>query len=73
MAGCDSQDENGGKDKGQQQSCLEPIPKETIEAIFNMLYTPSGFAFDALELPLHPINAPGRNGGIRVVSSALLI
>jgi hypothetical protein len=45
---------------------------EAVEAIFNVLDTPSGFAFDTVKLLLHPIDAPGWSGRVRIVSPALL-
>jgi hypothetical protein len=63
-------DDHHSEDKELNQSVLEPALKEPVEAIFKMGYTPFGFAFDAVELLLQPVNAPGRNGGVWVVSAA---
>jgi hypothetical protein len=49
MAGCGCRDEQDDReDKEQKQSVLEPALEKAVEAAFEMLDTPPGFAFDAV-------------------------
>ncbi len=73
MAGSSHHNEKDDrKDKEEEQSVLEPILEEAVEAIFDMLDTPPSFALYTLELLLQPIDAPGRCRCIGVVSPVLL-
>lgn len=75
MVGDSRHDDDGDHGKGEElkQHVLEPTLRKATQTVFEMFDTSSSFAFDAVELPLQPVDAPGWSGSIWVIPPALWV